>query len=272
VTDHLARLAARSIGRSTSAARPARLPVPSGSGPRRPREIEEWDNGEVPAAPLYDAVLPPAPTPALKLAAPRRPSAVPERRPPEDGRTDAVAGRDPVAPPTVTGPAGRPSVIPTAPTVPTVPTVPSAARPTAAAAGPAPAPPSTPVSPIAPQDNPAEEGPRIAAAEHREAPDRPPASTTTPAAAAERLSPATVVPARPVRPIEVRSGSELRSPGRDGSSTADEPQVIRVSIGRIEVRAPVPPPVPVSRPEGHGPSTLSLDDYLRGRQHRRSIR
>lgn len=85
-------------------------------------------------------------------------------------------------------------------------------------------------------------------------------------------SPAAIVPARDVRPMPVMSRPEVRPAGPGPSSTEDEPQVIRVSIGRIEVRAPQAAPPPAREPERHCQNTLSLDDYLRGRQDRRGGR
>jgi hypothetical protein len=38
--------------------------------------------------------------------------------------------------------------------------------------------------------------------------------------------------------------------------------VVRITIGRVEVRAVLPPPVPRPRREPPAPKTLSLDEYL----------
>lgn len=82
-----------------------------------------------------------------------------------------------------------------------------------------------------------------------------------------------VMPARRSNPQTVGFGPAL--PGRDRSgvsrrdqsgSAAPEPPVIRVTIGRIDVRAqfpaPAPSPVPARRTR---PAALTLDDYLKQR-------
>jgi hypothetical protein len=62
-----------------------------------------------------------------------------------------------------------------------------------------------------------------------------------------------LLPHRPtVDPVEIRQPST-------------SPHTVRVSIGRIEVRAVMPPPAPSTRPERPRPKP-SLDDYLRSQR------
>ena len=77
----------------------------------------------------------------------------------------------------------------------------------------------------------------------------------------------------PVDSPFVRSPSDERVTDRRGFAHPDEPRdspVVRVTIGRIEVRAvqgPAPAPAAAARPPGIAP--LSLEDYLRHRREGR---
>jgi hypothetical protein len=73
----------------------------------------------------------------------------------------------------------------------------------------------------------------------------------------EALPPAAILP-EVLFPVDVEPG-ETGSPAPTGAP-ADEPPVIHVHIGRIEVRAPEPPSVPRATA---APPPLSLDEYLR---------
>lgn len=76
-----------------------------------------------------------------------------------------------------------------------------------------------------------------------------------------------LVPRSALREESALPGLAVPSPrapsAETGTAPAAEP-VIRVTIGRIEVRAaaPAPPPAPAPRPAG---PRLSLEDYLRRR-------
>lgn len=59
-----------------------------------------------------------------------------------------------------------------------------------------------------------------------------------------------------------RADPELRSSRNNGSENTYSPPVVRVTIGRIEVRAVMPPSPPVEVSASSTPK-LSLDDYLR---------
>jgi len=112
----------------------------------------------------------------------------------------------------------------------------------------------------------------------------PPAATTVPDIApasprtAEVRPPAPPQPASPAPPrvervIEIvparRPPAEPVPPGAESRLPAAEvaPQVVHVSIGRIEIRAVHPPAPPSPRaPADTAPARLSLDDYLQGRE------
>jgi hypothetical protein len=73
------------------------------------------------------------------------------------------------------------------------------------------------------------------------------------------LAPVAALPASAAAPAE-SAGGRPGAPGR-------EPDVIRVTIGRVEIRAAVPPPAsrpaPTASPR---PAAMPLGDYLRGRR------
>ena len=60
-----------------------------------------------------------------------------------------------------------------------------------------------------------------------------------------------------------------RVPARGETAAASSGTVVRVSIGRIEVRA-IMPPAPAAPSRAGGPALRSLDDYLRAREGRPS--
>jgi hypothetical protein len=79
--------------------------------------------------------------------------------------------------------------------------------------------------------------------------------------------------ARPERIVErpattVRPASRLTAARRamPAKQIRDEPPPVRVTIGRIEVRAVVPPPQAAPRPAPRRPAPLSLDEYLEQRR------
>jgi hypothetical protein len=70
-----------------------------------------------------------------------------------------------------------------------------------------------------------------------------------------------------IQPLVKQEGVPPVPTAVDPASAAAPTPIIRVSIGRVEVRAIVSPPPPVSRPRAVRPSTtLSLDEYLKSRQ------
>lgn len=111
---------------------------------------------------------------------------------------------------------------------------------------------------------------------------RPPAELLQPAPAARsavvygaRSGP--VVPSQPVpaAAVPVLENVERRAPSSSPAAAAAHaarraPDVVHVSIGRIEVRAPAAPAAPVSRPaRPSAPEPLGLDAYLRGQREAR---
>jgi hypothetical protein len=90
-------------------------------------------------------------------------------------------------------------------------------------------------------------------------PPRPPAAAAETASTPVASPHATVfAPAGALRPVPTPSESRL---------TAAAP-TIRITIGRVDVRA-VTPPAPTSRPAPAPPQPLSLDDYAKQREGRR---
>ena len=70
-----------------------------------------------------------------------------------------------------------------------------------------------------------------------------------------------------IQPLVKQEGVPPVPTAVDPASAAALTPIIRVSIGRVEVRAIVSPPPPVSRNRAVRPSTtLSLDEYLKSRQ------
>ncbi len=71
----------------------------------------------------------------------------------------------------------------------------------------------------------------------------------------------------PTTPVYLKPAAPPPPPSAPGLPRAPQPTVIRVTIGRIEVRAVTLPPVapPAPRPAPRAPS-LSLDDYLKERR------
>jgi hypothetical protein len=74
-----------------------------------------------------------------------------------------------------------------------------------------------------------------------------------------RAVPVVAAPVRPPAP-----GADQT----DASAAADPEPVVRITIGRVEVRAAAPPPPAVPAPRRPAPKTdaLPLHDYLRGRR------
>jgi hypothetical protein len=70
-------------------------------------------------------------------------------------------------------------------------------------------------------------------------------------------------PAATVRPTSRVTAARRATPVKQ---TRDEPPPVRVTIGRIEVRAVVPPPHAPPRPAPRRPAPLSLDEYLEQRR------
>ena len=71
------------------------------------------------------------------------------------------------------------------------------------------------------------------------------------------------------RPAPPASGRE-RGPAADPRDAGPrEPDVVHVTIGRVDVRAPAAPPPPAPVRTATGPPDLSLGDYLRGRREAR---
>jgi hypothetical protein len=94
--------------------------------------------------------------------------------------------------------------------------------------------------------------------------------------APDRAGPRAVVSARPVeRPADSARGPAQGSPAATAPATRhplgrpSEPDVVHVSIGRVEVRATLAAPrpeQPTARTPSRGDSTVSLEDYLKGRR------
>ncbi|MCC6444421.1 MAG: hypothetical protein IT210_13330 [Armatimonadetes bacterium] len=83
---------------------------------------------------------------------------------------------------------------------------------------------------------------------------------------AEEPAPGPIRPL-PVHPVAARpqvSSPPERAAGRDAPADESGPPPIRVTIGRVEVRAVFPPPRPKAEPAKSGPA-LSLEDYLKQR-------
>ncbi|HXU68334.1 MAG TPA: hypothetical protein VN947_03345 [Polyangia bacterium] len=88
----------------------------------------------------------------------------------------------------------------------------------------------------------------------------PIAAPTTPAASAT-ASPAAAPTRGAVRPSRVQRPSAPSTPAPT-ATTAAEPPVVHVTIGRIDVRAAAPAPPPPRRPQATRPTALSLEQYL----------
>jgi hypothetical protein len=121
----------------------------------------------------------------------------------------------------------------------------------------------------APRVPPSPATPAVEAPERRGArsstPAPPEARTTSQAApppAAARVEPAGERAAALVRPTTRRRTAAPAAP----SHVATELPPVRVTIGRIEVRAVTPPAQTPPRPAPRGPAPLSLDDYLEQRR------
>jgi len=70
-----------------------------------------------------------------------------------------------------------------------------------------------------------------------------------------------------VQPLVRPEAMPPASTAADPTAAAPSPPVIRVSIGRVEVRAVMLPTPPMPRSRAARPSaTLSLDEYLKSRQ------
>jgi hypothetical protein len=69
------------------------------------------------------------------------------------------------------------------------------------------------------------------------------------------------------RPVAVSRRPQQLPLHEQPDAEASAPPVIRVTIGRIEVRAPAPPPPPIETP-GPPPPRISLDDYLQSHNGR----
>jgi len=67
----------------------------------------------------------------------------------------------------------------------------------------------------------------------------------------------------PMRPVAATGRARGRSRNAFAESAGDEP--VRVTIGRIEVRAPAPPPPVLPSAEPPMPPRLSLAEYLQQR-------
>ncbi|HXJ67118.1 MAG TPA: hypothetical protein VNN79_25475 [Actinomycetota bacterium] len=100
--------------------------------------------------------------------------------------------------------------------------------------------------------------------------DRP--ATPEPVLSASARSAVAQPFALPATPIgtdrrSIEPSPTRRTRGRRGESAREEPAPVRVTIGRVEVRAAPPVPAPTTAPaEPTGPDRfLSLDDYLRRR-------
>ena len=95
------------------------------------------------------------------------------------------------------------------------------------------------------------------------APETLPAETGSPSARRTDRTTGKIV----IQPLVKQEGVPPVPTAVDPASAAAPTPIIRVSIGRVEVRAIVSPPPPVSRPRAVRPSTtLSLDEYLKSRQ------
>jgi hypothetical protein len=70
-------------------------------------------------------------------------------------------------------------------------------------------------------------------------------------------------PAAAVRPTSRLTAARRATPAKQ---VRDDPPPVRVTIGRIEVRAVVPPPQAPPRPASRRPAPLSLDEYLEQRR------
>ena len=70
-------------------------------------------------------------------------------------------------------------------------------------------------------------------------------------------------PAATVRPRSRLTTARRAAPAKQ---IGDQPPAVRVTIGRIEVRAVVPPPQAPPRPAPRGPAPLALDEYLEQRR------
>jgi hypothetical protein len=166
------------------------------------------------------------------------------------------------------------------------------AAPTAAAPPPAPAPPTTGereaagdgFRPPTPNDNRRQVGPTAGIPSAVQEASRVPGTptepvqvirvvTTRPEAAPAAVAAAAPVPPHPRPPaiepriVRAEPRRESDAPGRDPATGASEREgpIIRVSIGRIEVRAVTGPSVPPPPPRWPVPAPLGIEEYLRQR-------
>ena len=95
---------------------------------------------------------------------------------------------------------------------------------------------------------------------------------SSPAARAASVRDLLVVPAAPTAAVSSTAPLASATGSASVDTSAREPDVVRVSIGRVDVRAtmapPRPPaaPEPVRQPERASAERLSLQDYLRGQR------
>jgi hypothetical protein len=106
----------------------------------------------------------------------------------------------------------------------------------------------------------------VAPAAHRAEAPLMPASVW---ASSQALLPPPPIRPAPVEPRIVRAAAtpepEVFSRRPGGAPADTEPPVIRVSIGRIDVRAITPPPAPPPAPRRRTPAPLGLEEYLQQR-------
>lgn len=110
------------------------------------------------------------------------------------------------------------------------------------------------------------EAPAALAQQQPESQPRVRAAATEPEAASRATSaPPPATPAEPLRPPA--------APAPAAQHPAPAPEIVHVTIGRVEVRATIaaPPPTPPSRAEQpvQGPPVLSLADFLGGKREAR---
>ena len=274
MSDFLSRLAARSLGRATIVRPrlPGRFESPIGAPAATPVDLEVVEEA---AAPVGDrGRSPPRDRPATP--AQRKPAevgAVPLSPLPRPAKPASLASRAaPVAPPVPvavpapsTPSAALPPGVPPVPLAPIVPsTVPVAAR---LEPLPTPAPPREPLRPAVRAVPPTAQAAPIVSPTRRElgriewiAPDkREDQRTTEPSADEPDVRIVAVSP--PVTMVVPRQSAEQAEPLKALPPASPAAPTIRVTIGRIEVRA-VSPPAP-AEPRSAAAPALSLEEYLR---------